>query len=278
MKRPKVSIIIPTYNSGETLACCLKSVCDQTYFPIEVIVVDGLSSDDTIRIAAEFGAKVIQQKSTPALARNIGIANSTGKYVLLIDSDQVLTPSVVEECVKNCESGNAEMVRIPEVFIGKNFWGSCSATWKNYYWKVEQKYRADTNILSGEPRFFLREQIALVGMLDPTLLWGEDYNLYKKLKKVETREVLCRSRLYHYEARSVRKIVTKNLLYGKSMPTFMHRSKEGQVLSLVIMHSLLTLGEILSDSTEKPAIIVGCTFLLGLKAFAMMVGFLTSLG
>jgi GT2 family glycosyltransferase len=274
MKKPKVSIIIPTYNSGETLACCLKSVYSQTYSPIEVIIVDNLSSDDTLRIATDFDAKVIRQKSTPALARNIGIANSTGEYVLFIDSDQVLSRSVVMDCVKNCESENTRMVRIPEIFIGKDFWSTCSAVWKNYYWKVEQKYGTGGNVLSGEPRFFLKEQIALVGMLDPALRWGEDYNLHRKLIKIGVKEALCKSALYHYEPSSIRKILVKNIRYGSSMPDFM-KSSENQVYSSVVRHSLLTLTEVFSDLKEKPAMIVGCTFLLGLKTLATAIGFVT---
>lgn len=274
MKKPKVSIVIPTYNSGETLAFCLKSVCDQTYSQIEVIIVDNSSADDTVRIAEEFGAKIIQQKSNPAMARNIGITNSTGKYVLFVDSDQVLSKSVVKECVEYCENENIGMVRIPEDFVGMNFWSICSAVWKNYYWRVEQKYGTGGYVLSGGPRFFAKEQIALVGMLDPALRWGEDYNLYEKLRKLGVREALCKSRLCHNEPNSIRKMLVKNLRYGSSMPTFMH-SSEDQVYSSVVRHSLLTLAEVLRDLKEKPAIFVGCTFLLGLKTFAMVMGFMT---
>jgi glycosyltransferase involved in cell wall biosynthesis len=240
-----------------------------------VIVIDNLSSDDTTRIAADLGAKVIRQKSTPALARNIGIADSTGKYVLFIDSDQVLSRSVVMECVKNCENENISMVRIPEIFIGEDFWSTCSAVWKNHYWKVEQKYGTGGNVLSGEPRFFLKKQIALVGMLDPALRWGEDYNLIVKLEKIGAKQILCKSELYHCEPTSIRRMLIKNLNYGRSMPTFM-QSSENQVYSSVVKHSLLTLKEIFGSLNRQPTIIMGCTFLLGLKALAIVIGFLTS--
>ena len=57
-----VSIIIPTYNSGTTLAECLKSVHGQSYPFYEVIVVDNFSNDDTLKTAKEFAAKIMQQK------------------------------------------------------------------------------------------------------------------------------------------------------------------------------------------------------------------------
>lgn len=271
MERPEVSIIIPTYNASATIARCLKSINGQSHSSIEVIIVDNFSNDTTGSIAKAFGANVIQRESTPAWARNIGMANSTGKYVFLIDSDQVLSRCVVEECVTKCEGENAGMVRVPELFVGEGFWGSCSAAWKNYYGKVEQRYGARGDILSGEPRFFAKKQIVRVGMFDAALLWGEDYELYQRLKEMNVKEVSCQSMLYHYEPVSVKEIMTKNLRYGESMPTFIHRSKT-QVFSRVIRHSLLTWGGILAEISERPGIALGCTFLLGLKAFAMIAG------
>jgi glycosyltransferase involved in cell wall biosynthesis len=268
-----VSIIIPTYNSGTTLAECLKSVHGQSYPFYEVIVVDNFSNDDTLKTAKEFGAKIIQQKCNPALARNIGIVNSTGKYILFLDSDQILSPSVVEECVKKCENRKVGMVRIPEVFIGKGFWSRCSAFWKNYYAKVEQLYGASEKIIHGEPRFFIKEQVTLVGMLDATLLWGEDYDLYEKLKKVNIKEDSCESKLYHYELASVRKILIKNLRYGKSAPIFVQQTKK-QIFPLLLRHALLTFREVFRNFKRSPAIAVGCGVLLCLKTYFMMMGLL----
>jgi len=268
-----VSIIIPTYNSGTTLAECLKSVHGQSYPFYEVIVVDNFSNDDTLKTAKEFGAKIIQQKCNPALARNIGIVISTGKYILFLDSDQILSPSVVEECVKKCKNRKVGMVRIPEVFIGKGLWSRCSAVWKDYYAKVEQLYGAGENIIHGEPRFFIKEQVTRVGMLDATLLWGEDYDLYEKLKKVGVKEESCKSKLYHYELASIRKIMIKNLRYGKSTPIFIQQTKK-QIFPLLFRHALLTFREVFRNFKKSPAIIMGCGVLLYLKTYSMTIGLL----
>jgi glycosyltransferase involved in cell wall biosynthesis len=276
MEEPRVSIVIPTYNAGATIARCLKSTHSQSYSSVEVIIVDSFSNDATTNTAKTFEAKVIQQKSTPALARNIGIANSTGKYVFFVDSDQVLSRFVVEECVAKCEGENAGMVMVPELFVGEGFWGSCSAEWKNYYGKVEQRYGARGNILSGEPRFFAKEQIVHAGMYDAALVWGEDYDLYQRLKEMNVKEVSCQSILYHYEPASVKIIMTKNLRYGESMPTFIHRSKK-QVFSRLIRHSFLTWKGIFAQVGERPGVTLGCTLLLGLKALAMMAGIIVSI-
>jgi len=184
-----------------------------------------------------------------------------------------LSPSVVEECVKKCKNRKVGMVRIPEVFIGKSFWSRCSAVWKNYYGKVEQLYGAGENIIHGEPRFFIKEQITRVGMLDATLLWGEDYDLYEKLKKVGVKEESCKSKLYHYELASIRKIMIKYLRYGKSTPIFIQQTKK-QIFPLLLRHALLTFREVFRDFKKSPAIIIGCGVLLYLKTYSMTVGLL----
>jgi glycosyltransferase involved in cell wall biosynthesis len=276
MEKPNVSVVIPTYNAGATIALCLNSVRNQSYSAIEVIVVDNFSNDATSSLAKACGAKVVQQRSTPALARNVGIANSMGEYVFFVDSDHILSQRVVEECVTKCVEENAGMVRVPELFVGEGFWGSCSAEWKNYYGKVEQKYGARGDILSGEPRFFVKEQIVRVGMFASAVHWGEDYDLYQRLKEMGVKEASCKSMLYHCEPVSVRGIMTRYMRYGESMPAFMRHSKE-QVFSRVARHSLLAWEKTLSELGERPGITLGCTVLLGMKAFALMAGLLASL-
>jgi glycosyltransferase involved in cell wall biosynthesis len=276
LEEPKVSVLIPTYNAGASISSCLTSVRNQSYSGIEVIVVDNLSIDATIGIAQAFGARVIKRKSTPASARNIGIVNSTGKYVFFVDSDQFLSRHVVEECATKCEEDNASMVRVPELFVGDGFWGSCSAEWKNYFVKVEQRYGAKGKILIGEPRFFSRELLVRAGMFNAALLWGEDYDLYQRLRETKTKEVSCRSLLYHFEPDSLRGIVTKNLRYGESMPAFAYRSRR-QPYSRLLRHSLLTWGGTLADLSDRPCIALGCTLLLGLKSFAIVAGLVRSL-
>lgn len=274
MEKPKVSIIVPTYNSGETLSECLESVHRQRYPLYEVIVVDNFSSDGTIRIATERSAKITQQRSNPASARNIGVANSTGKYVLFLDSDQALSPPVIEECVRECENGGFGMVRIPEIFLGKKFWDSCAAAWKNCYYMIEQRQIGEQTI-RGEPRFFVKREVIRAGMLNANLLWGENYDLYNRLDQMNVRETSCSSKIHHYEPTSVRKIVAKDYRYGKSMPAFMQHTQK-QVFRWMFRRSLLTLGEVLRNFRRSPAIICGCTVLLGLKTYSIGIGLLVA--
>jgi glycosyltransferase involved in cell wall biosynthesis len=274
MEKPKVTIIIPTYNSDATLAACLTSVRNQSYSSIEIIIVDNFSDDATVAIATEFDTRLIRQSSTPALARNIGIANSTSTYILFLDSDQVLSTSVVWECVEKCERQKAGMVSVPEVFVGKSFWASCSASWKNSYGKVGQKYGENGNILVGEPRFFTREKLVRAGMLNSGLFWGEDYDLHQRMTRAGIRETCCESRLYHYEPEKIREILFKTLRYGSYMPDYTRRTGQ-RIIWPLTRHSLLTFRELFKENRKGLSAMIGCTALLCLKTYFMAFGIIT---
>lgn len=82
------SVIIPAYNAADTIAATLESVFAQTVPPIEVIVADDGSTDNTAKIAADLGAKVLKlQNGGPGRARNAAARESTGDVLFFIDAD-----------------------------------------------------------------------------------------------------------------------------------------------------------------------------------------------
>ncbi len=85
-----ISVLIPTYNSEKTLGECLKSVITQDHSPEEIIVVDSYSHDSTQKIAKQFGCRIITTRWKILGARYLGARAAKGKYVLMLDSDQVL--------------------------------------------------------------------------------------------------------------------------------------------------------------------------------------------
>ena len=101
-----VSIIIPTYNSENTIIKTLNSVINQTYKNIEIIVVDDESSDNTVNLINDIKDKRIhlikEKNSGPAIARNNGIKESKGDYILFCDSDDWLEEDIIEKLI-NCE-------------------------------------------------------------------------------------------------------------------------------------------------------------------------------
>ena len=106
-KNIKVSIIIPAYNVEKYIGKGIKSCCDQTYRNIEIIIVDDGSTDDTGHIIEMYSRKdprIIpfhQVNQGVSVARNLGIENAKGEYVLFLDSDDWLERNAVEILVSN---------------------------------------------------------------------------------------------------------------------------------------------------------------------------------
>jgi hypothetical protein len=123
------------------------------------------------------------------------------------------------------------------------------------------------------PRFFVREEITRVGMLDNSLHWGEDYDLYRKLKKVNVQEAESKSKIYHHEFTSIRDTMIKNLRYGKSMPVFVQQTRQ-QIFPSMFEHTFLTLREVFKNCRNSPSVIIGCAVLLCIKSYSTMIGLL----
>lgn len=93
----KISVIIPTFNEEKLLKRCLRSLIIQKFDNYEVILVDGLSSDKTSRIAEHYGVKVIdsprRKPHDVGRAKNIGVTHASGKILAFIDADTMLSPN-----------------------------------------------------------------------------------------------------------------------------------------------------------------------------------------
>ena len=93
---PFFSVIIPTYNRSEDLKRSLESVLLQSFTDFEVIVVDDGSTDDTAQVVRSFSDErvryIYQDNSERSAARNNGIRNASGKYICLLDSDDIYYP------------------------------------------------------------------------------------------------------------------------------------------------------------------------------------------
>ena len=94
----RASIVIPTYQHSAQLPEAINSALAQTV-PCEVIVVDDGSTDGTAAVLAGYGARIRVITLThggPCLARNAGIANARGEFVMLLDADDVIAPTKIE--------------------------------------------------------------------------------------------------------------------------------------------------------------------------------------
>ncbi|UCD29376.1 MAG: glycosyltransferase family 2 protein [Planctomycetota bacterium] len=91
-KNPLVSVIMPVYNGADFLAEAIHNIQQQGYRPIEIIIVDDGSVDETATIVAQFKEDiryVYQSNQGPAAARNTGINLATGEYIAFLDVDDL---------------------------------------------------------------------------------------------------------------------------------------------------------------------------------------------
>ena len=108
----KVSVIIPTYNRGNLIINSIKSVLNQTFRNLEVIVVDDGSTDNTedeVNKITDKRIKYIKLSSNRggSNARNVGIKNATGQFISFQDSDDIFNPNKIEKQIKNIINKNS---------------------------------------------------------------------------------------------------------------------------------------------------------------------------
>jgi glycosyltransferase involved in cell wall biosynthesis len=102
-QQPLVSIIVPSYNQGQYLRETLASILSQDYRPLEVLVLDGASKDDTVPILKEFSAKHPELRwwsepdSGVADAVNKGLALARGEFAGIQSSDDIYLPGAISE-------------------------------------------------------------------------------------------------------------------------------------------------------------------------------------
>ena len=117
----KITVIIPVYNSGDTLHKCLNSVINQTYKNIEIITVYKPSSDNTLRVLKSFRDKRIKiikqtEPTGPGGARNMGLDAASGDWLGFLEADDFIEPDFYEKLLdaaikNNCDIAQGQMYK-----------------------------------------------------------------------------------------------------------------------------------------------------------------------
>lgn len=134
-----VSIVIPIYNSEETIGYCLESLIQQDYRNIEMLCIDDGSTDNTRDICTEYAGRdsrihyYKKRNKGPGAARNYGIDHSKGKYILFVDSDDTLETNLCSNMCREMEEEYVDFVicgfhlyrkgKLVSYQIGKHFAG-----------------------------------------------------------------------------------------------------------------------------------------------------------
>ena len=263
-------MVVPTRNSDSTLAACLGSVRAQDHSDVELIVVDNDSSDRTQEIARELADTVLLAGPERSAQRNAGARAGAGQSLLFIDSDMVLEPSVVSDCVR-ATSGGAGSVVIPEVSFGEGYWTACKA--------LERAcYVGDDTIESA--RFFTRAAFDRAGGFDESIPAGpEDWDIHERVRASGVRVERTSARIWHDEGRlTLRQTMATKFYYGQSAAVYMRRHagvarKQARLIRPAFVrhwrqlarHPLLTAGMFVMKALELAA---GATGLLNARLAA----------
>ena len=137
---PKVSVIIPVYNTERFLPECLNSILEQTLQEIQVICVNDGSWDNSLQILEEYASKdsritiISQENMGQSAARNAALKISTGRYVCMVDSDDMLEKCALEELYKYADAQSLDILffEADSIYMNQNL-KSVHAGYSTYY-------------------------------------------------------------------------------------------------------------------------------------------------
>lgn len=121
MMQPKISVIVPVYKAEKYLHRCVDSILAQTFTNFEIILVDDGSPDKSGEICDEYAAKdsrvrvFHKENGGVSSARNLGLENTSGEWVLFVDADDWLVYNTFAECMKRCD--DCDMVRFGYISV-----------------------------------------------------------------------------------------------------------------------------------------------------------------
>ncbi len=269
-----VSVVIPTFNCKEIVRDCFESVKNQTYAPIEVIVIDSCSTDGTRELAAEYGTvyafgnnKAHTTIDSVPLKRNFGASKAAGEYIYWFDSDMRMKPGTVQCCVDTIIETNADAIIVPEQSYGEGFWAQCRRLEKDCY---NQSARS----LTDAARFLRKTVWDALGGVDTSLGGNYDYDLQLRLNDASFKTVKLDDFIFHYEGRlQIGKHLRKKFIYGTSaMRYFKKYRNRKQLLTkqfAVVRSDFLANG---SSLIENPLTSIGMILMKVMEYCAALCG------
>ena len=267
MSRPGISIIIPTYNAGHSLPALLDSIQEQTFADKEVIIIDNESIDGTHHYVREHGFQLVVRKAGRIAAREIGVELAAGKYVLLLDSDQILVPDALTRLFEFSEREDSDALVVEELAMGEGAWFELL--------RLEDLVQFRLGL--GLPRWFRRSSVSdfrLTTLLGKDHIHGEDRVLKTWLlaRQSRIREV-AGPLIYHRDAELV-EYFQKQFRYAAS-GTGGVRLKRFAFATMPTLASLLSFRKVLRVSGSLSSTLSYYLFLF-LKSASVIGGILST--
>lgn len=227
---PLVSVIVPCFNQAQFLNDALQSVLNQTYPNWECIIVNDGSPDDTETIASSWCKKdvrfkyVKKQNGGLSSARNAGIQNCAGVYILPLDADDKISPNYIEECLQCIEQDPSVKV----VYGKAEYFGAKRGEWKLPEFSYSQLLTR--NIVYCTALYRKLDWIQ-AGGYDENMKSGlEDWDFWLSMISENDRVVCLQSILFHYRIKEVSMVLDLNANYDKTQQVYnyiyqKHRNK-----------------------------------------------------
>jgi glycosyltransferase involved in cell wall biosynthesis len=176
----KISVIIPCYNHGEYIEEAVESVLGQTYQDIEIIIINDGSTDElTNRLLSGYTKPKTRVLATPhqglADARNEGIKESRGEYILPLDADDTIGSRYAEEAVKILDND----ANVGIVYCEAEMFGEKTGRWNLREYSLQHELVENRIFCSA---FFRKHDWVTAGGYNPNMFYGyEDWDLWLSL-------------------------------------------------------------------------------------------------
>lgn len=185
--QPLVSVIIPTYNYGRFVGDAVESALTQTYRPIEIILVDDGSTDDTGTRAQKYQGRIRyipQENQGLSAARNTGIKEAKGEYIAILDSDDIWLPDKLKKQMDEFSRDKSlGLVSCGELLMDDQEKVTRENIYKDYPNRDEfLKKLMIRNIVSGGSAAVIKKEcFNRVGLFDATLRSAEDWDMWLRI-------------------------------------------------------------------------------------------------
>lgn len=205
-KDPRISVIIPCYNSAQYVAATLESVFAQTYRDYEVVIVnDGsLDTPELELVLAPWTKRIVYVKTEnqgPAGARNTGILRSKGEFIALLDSDDIWESNYLEVQVRKLEEDPSADIVYPRFLIFGDGPGSGALSFPSRGEVTFISLVQETCIVATSGVLARRSAFERAGLFDTSLRWSEDFDMWLRCVKSRSRIIYHNDVLFRYRRR-----------------------------------------------------------------------------
>ncbi len=199
---PLISIVIPVYNRAHYLEATLDSIATATHRPLELLLVDNGSTDDSRAVCQKWAEahrgeglaiRVLREDKRGAnAARNRGLRESTGEYVCFFDSDDMFCGEALTDIAESIRSGSWDMAFLPVEQIS----GGRAAV-RAYSKRSDVSYHILSSMLSTQSMVFRSEWLREMGGWDEELTIWQDWELGVRCLLRQPRIAWLCQRSYH---------------------------------------------------------------------------------